>query len=394
VKAVKKISIIIITGILISSFYFAFSQQAGIDAAKLYKQVELFADAISLINLNYIDVIKPRELMYGALRGMLASLDDYSSFLDPDSYKELRIDTEGRFGGLGIEISMKGGILTIISPIDGTPAAKAGLRPGDVIVKIDGEPTKDIQLHETVKKLRGKPGTSVTLSIWRQEKEVLFDVEITREIIEIKSIKEARILDGGVGYIKIVEFQEMTAKDMEKALKEILSKNSKGLILDLRNNPGGLLDSAVDVSEIFLPKGELIVSTKGRNPKDDKEYRSSRNTPYQKMDLIVLVNEGSASASEIIAGAVKDNKRGLIVGEKTFGKGSVQTVIPLKDKSAIRITTAKYFTPGNYSITDIGIMPDISVPLEEKEAKEGEEVKTEELDNQLKAALEAITIKS
>ncbi len=397
------ISIAILVLMAVGTTFCEQSEQKEIDISELYKEIELFSGAISFINTNYVKVIKPKELIYGALRGMLASLDGYSQFMDPDSYKEMKIGDKGRFGGLGIEIGVREGMLTIISPIDGTPAAKAGLLPRDVIVKINGESTRDIVIHEAVKKLRGKPGTSVSLSIWRDKEKRFFEVTITREIIKIKSVKVVRVLEEDIGYIKLAEFQEKTGKELEERLKELKEKNIKGLILDLRNNPGGLLNASIDVSDLLLEKGKIIVSTKGRNPSQNKEFKSRRDTPYTDITLVVLVNEGSASASEIVAGAIKDNGRGIILGEKTFGKGSVQTVVPLKDGSALRITTAEYFTPKGYLICKRGIIPDIVVEYEArkiedqtkkkdifKDIEKPEEAEPEMLDNQLKAALDVV----
>lgn len=398
------IAIVILVLMTVGPTFCEQSEQKEINISELYKEIELFSDGISFINANYVKAVEPKELIYGALKGMLASLDGYSQFLDPDSYKEMKVGAKGRFGGLGVEIGVREEMLTIISPIDGTPAARAGLLPGDVIVKINGESTKDIVIHEAVKKLRGKPGTSVSLSIWREKEKRFFEVTVMREIIEIKSVKAARVLEGDIGYIKLVEFQEKTGKELEERLKELKEKNIKGLILDLRNNPGGLLDASIDVSDLLLEKGKTIVSTKGRNPSQNKEFKSLRDTPYSDITLAVLVNEGSASASEIVAGAIKDNGRGIVVGEKTFGKGSVQTVVPLKDGSALRITTAEYFTPKGYIICKRGIIPDIVVEYESgksedqtekkdifKDIEKPEETEPEEtLDTQLKAALDVV----
>ena len=397
------ISIAILVLMAVGTTFCEQGEQKEINISELYKEIELFSDGISFINANYVKPIKPKDLIYGALKGMLASLDGYSQFLDPDSYKEMKVGAKGRFGGLGIEIGVSEGMLTIISPIDGTPAAKAGLLPGDVIVKIDGESTKDIVIHEAVKKLRGKPGASVILSIWRDKEKRFFEVTIIRELIKIKSVRVVRVLEKDIGYIKLIEFQEKTGRELEERLKELKGKNIKGLILDLRNNPGGLLDASIDVSDLFLEKGKLIVSTKGRKPSQNKEFKSRRDTPYTDITLAVLVNEGSASASEIVAGAIKDNGRGIVVGKKTFGKGSVQTVVPLKDGSALRITTAEYFTPKGYIIQKRGIIPDIVVEYETGKTKDKiekndifkdigqvEEAEPEMLDTQLKAALDVV----
>ncbi len=327
----------------------------------LYEQVELFANTISIIRNDYVAQTQSKDLIYGAMKGMLMSLDSHSQFMDPESYRDMKVETEGKFGGIGIEITLKEGILTVISPIEDTPAFKAGLKPNDKIVRIDGKSTRDATLNDAVKKLRGEPGTPVTLTILREEEKKLMDVVITRGVIEIKSIKEASVLEDNIGYVKIIEFQENTPKDLAKALAALKAKGIDSLILDLRNNPGGLLETSVRVSEMFLPQGKLIVSTKGRAKSQDMVYKSEYGRPYTEFMLVVIVNEGSASASEIVAGAIKDNKRGIIVGAKTFGKGSVQTVIPLSDGSAIRLTTAEYFTPNGEAINNKGIIPDVVV---------------------------------
>jgi len=341
------------------------SRQAEKGESDLYGQMQIFSDAVALIHANYVDEVEPKKLIYGAMGGMLSALDPYSQFMDPDTYKEMKVETSGKFGGLGIVISLRDNLLTVISPIDGTPAHEAGLKAGDKIVKIDDEATRGITLIDAVKKLRGEPGTSVALVVLREKEKKLLNFTIKRDIIKITSVKEARIIDGEIGYIKLVEFQENTKKEMDDALREIEAKGMKSLILDLRNNPGGLLDSALEIADKFLPAGAVIVSTKGRGQERATEFRSSRKDGYRNYPLLVMVNDGSASASEIVAGAVQDNNRGLILGVRTFGKGSVQTVVPLADGSALRITTAKYYTPSGRSIINDGIEPDIAV--EEKE---------------------------
>jgi len=339
---------------------------------ELYKQIELFSDAVTLIQSDYVEEVEPKKLVYGALEGMLSSLDGYSQFMDPDSFREMQIDTKGEFGGLGIEIAVKDGVLTVIAPLDGTPAAKAGLKSGDRIVKIDGEATREINLMDAVKKLRGKPGTKIDIVIFREEEEKLLDFTIVRSIIKIKSTKAAELLEEDIGYIKLVEFQENTSRELEEKLAKLKKLEMKGLILDLRNNPGGLLDVSQSVSEKFLPEGETIVSLKSRIPDQNKVFRSRGKQKFLDFPLVILVNGGSASASEIVAGAIRDNQRGIIVGTKTFGKGSVQTVIPLKDGSAVRITTADYFTPAGHSIKEKGILPDVEIKLEERQASTSE----------------------
>ncbi|MDD5439446.1 MAG: S41 family peptidase [Candidatus Omnitrophica bacterium] len=370
-----------------------------------YKEIEIFVDALSIVRMNYVTEASPRELISGALKGMLSSLDDYSLYMDKEGYREMREDTKGEFGGLGIEIGNRDGLLTIISPMADTPAEKAGLQPQDVIVKIDGEVTKDFTVHDAVKKLRGKPGTQVVLTIWREKEDKFFDVPVMRAVIEVKSIKKFDVLENGIGYVRIAEFQEGTATELESAVKELMTKNITGLVIDLRNNAGGLLTSAIGVSQLFLKKDSVIVSIKGRVQAQNKDFTAQKDSAFGDLILVILVNDGSASASEIFAGAIKYNGRGILVGEKTFGKGSVQTVIPLKDGTAVRLTTAEYFTPGGHSIQKKGIVPDVIVPLEKPVKPEGEEKPTvfdklekpseavpsrAVIDNQLKAALDAV----
>ncbi len=344
----------------------------------LYNQIEIFSDAITAIQNEYVDPAKPKDIIYGALKGMLASLDPYSQFMDPDSFQELQVETEGHFGGLGIEITVRDSLLTIITPIDDTPAQKAGLKALDRIVKIDGKITKDFTLTEAVKLMRGKPGTNVTLTILRETEEELKDYVITRDIINIKAVRKAEIMENKIGYIKLTDFSETTKNDLDKALEELGKKGMDSLIFDLRNNPGGLLISSVDTVSEFLPTGKLVVYTKGREKSQNVEYKAAGKTHFKDIPLIVLINEGSASASEIVAGAIQDHKRGIILGTKSFGKGSVQTVIPLRDGSALRLTTAKYYTPAGRTINEIGIIPDVVVefetPKKTKEAKKEQDV--------------------
>ncbi|MCX5665688.1 MAG: S41 family peptidase [Candidatus Omnitrophica bacterium] len=331
----------------------------------LYNQVELFSDAISVIRSEYVNEVDSKKVIYGALRGMLSSLDDFSQFLDQDEYKELASEAKGEFGGIGVEITLKDGIITVITPMAGTPAESAGIKPGDKIVRINGKTTKDVRLSDAVKIMRGEPGTQLTLTVWREKEERVLDIPIKRAKINIESIKDARLIEGKIGYIRLVEFQEKCARELEAALKKLEGEGMDSLVLDLRNNPGGLLDSAIDVSEKFIPKDEIIVSTKSRSPDQNAVYRSKGVLTHPGYPLIVLVNEGSASAAEIVAGAIQDNKRGVILGTKTFGKGSIQTVIPLKDNSALRLTTASYLTPSGRSISNQGVVPDVIVDREE-----------------------------
>ncbi len=372
----KKALIFILTGgILASAVFFYGLSFAEKEPDNLYKELELFSDAVSIIRSDYVEKPNTKDLIYGALKGMLSSLDPYSQFMNPDTYNEMKIDTEGEFGGVGIEITIKDDLLTIISPIDGTPAYEVGLEAGDKIVKIDGELTKDITLIEAVKKLRGKPGTDVDVSILRENEKKLLDFTITRSIIKLESIKKAEVIDDHIGYIRLIEFQEKTNRDLERSLRDLEAQGMKGLILDIRNNPGGLLDAAVDVSQKFIERGEVVVSIKGRLGEQNYIFKSKDGTKHLDFPMVVLINGGSASASEIVAGAIQDHKRGIIIGTRSFGKGSVQTVVPLSDGSAVRLTTSKYYTPSGRSIHEDGIAPDITIEYEKVEKDEDGEGK-------------------
>ncbi|MBN3038046.1 MAG: S41 family peptidase [Candidatus Omnitrophica bacterium] len=344
-----------------------------------YKEIELFTDALTLIRSDYVEDTKYKDLIYGALKGMLSSLDPYSQFLDPDAYKEVKVETEGEFGGLGIEITVKDGILTIISPIDDTPAFKVGLKADDKIVKIEDELTKEITLMEAVKKLRGKPGTKVNITVMREGVAKLLDFTITRDIIKIKSIRKAKVFEGDIGYIRLSEFQERSPQELEEALRKLEKENMKSMILDLRNNPGGLLDSAVKVTEKFIPAGQVIVSTRGRMGRQNMVFKSGGRGKHRTCPMIVLISKGSASGSEIVAGAIQDYKRGILLGTKSFGKGSVQTVVPLGDGSALRLTTSKYFTPSGRCIHEEGIEPDVVVEFDETQADMYQEDESEKV---------------
>jgi carboxyl-terminal processing protease len=354
------------------------------DTRELFAQVQLFADSMTIIFEDYVESVKAKDLVYGAIRGMMKSLDGYSVFLDPESFRDISVETTGKFGGIGIEIGVREGILTVISPIDGTPASRAGIKSGDMIVKIDGELTRDLTLDEAVEKMRGEPGTSIRISVLRKgadNKVLEFDIE--RAQIKLESVKSARILEDGIGYIRLGEFQQLSTEDLRETVDRLRKEGAAGLVVDIRNNPGGLLDSAVGVSELFLPEGAVIVSTEARDPAKSMEFRAGSDGPFRDMTLVLVVNKGSASAAEIFAGAIRDNGRGIIVGEQTFGKGSVQTVIPLKDGSALRLTTAAYMTPSGRNLRDGGIDPDIKVPLrrvpEEERSKGTPEDKKEEV---------------
>ena len=341
------------------------SASKGVDRTATYEQLKLFTDVLSIIQNQYVDETEPKEVIYGAVRGMLRSLDPHSSFMDPESYREMQVETSGSFGGLGIEITIRDDVLTVVAPIDGTPAWRAGIQPGDRIVKIEGLATKDMSLADAVKKMRGPKGTKVTITIVREGTKEPFDVSLTREVIQVQSIK-AQELEPGIGYVRIRQFQERTAPDLVAAVEKF-DKGGQlaGLILDLRYNPGGLLSSAVEVSEEFLGDGKLIVYTEGRVRNQNMRFTAHAKQAITDVPLVVLVNQGSASASEIVAGAIQDHGRGVVLGTQTFGKGSVQTIIPLSDGSGLRLTTARYFTPKGRSIHGKGITPDIVIEAAE-----------------------------
>lgn len=357
-------AVVLLTVALTSALALTSAKGAGVERKQRdewYRQVELFSDTVALIQSGYVDEVKPKDMIYGALQGMLSSLDPHSQFLDPEAYTDLRVETEGKFGGIGIEIAHKDGLLTVITPLADTPAWEAGIKAQDRIVRINGELTRDMTMSNAVKMMRGEPGSEVTITILRESEKKVFDVTIKRAIIVVQDIKDARILEDGIAYIRLTEFREQTAEDLKKKLKKLKDEGMDSLILDLRNNPGGLLESAVQVTEKFLPEGKMIVYTKGRQDSQQMEFKSQEAAPLVDIPMVVLINAGSASGSEILAGALKDYKRAVIVGEKSFGKGSVQTVIPLSDGSALKLTTSKYFTPLGNVIHEKGVEPDIVV---------------------------------
>jgi carboxyl-terminal processing protease len=349
-------------GAVVYSYWMGFS--LGKEKDPVYKELDIFAEGLSMVEQKYVDTKTPQDLIYGAMKGMVGALDSYSEFLTPEEYKKLITDTEGQFGGLGIEITLKDALLTIVSPMEDTPAWAAGIKAGDIIIKIDGVLTKGITLDEAVKKLRGEPGTKVTLTLLREKDKKIEDITVTRAVIKLKDIKRALILEKAIGFVRILQFRENTPKDLDKALQELAKKGLKGLIIDVRNNPGGLLDSAIEVASRFLEEGKVVVFTKSRTEKEIVYKSLPTKGKYTAIPIVVLVNKGSASASEILASALRDNAKAVILGETTFGKGSVQTVIPLSDNSAVRLTTSKYYTPKGVSIHEKGVEPDIVVVKE------------------------------
>jgi carboxyl-terminal processing protease len=340
------------------------------------EQIKKFSEVYSRIKRSYVEEVDDKKLISGAISGMLSGLDPHSAYLDEDAFTELRVGTSGEFGGLGIEVGMENGFVKVISPIDDTPAYKAGLKAGDLIIRLDDKSVKGLTLGDAVKLMRGKPGEAINLMVVREGKDKPFKVKIVRAIIKIKSVKQ-RMLEPGFGYVRISSFQSKTTQGVIDGLKKLKKENKgklKGIVLDLRNNPGGVLNGAVGVSDVFLDNSGKIVYTEGRVADALMRYDANPGDKLDGAPIVVLVNQGSASASEIVSGALQDHKRALIVGQKTFGKGSVQTVLPLDSKTAVKITTARYFTPSGNSIQAKGIIPDIVVkPLRLKEQKKNEE---------------------
>jgi len=353
--------LIIVLGVTFGLASWERTARVSAETRDVYRDLETFSNVLSIIQKSYVEDVDPEQVISGAIKGMLSSLDPHSSFLKPDDFKELQVETKGEFSGIGIEITTKDDILTVVSPIEGTPAFEKGIEAGDRIIKIEGESTKDMTLMEAVKKLRGQKGTTVTISIHREGWTELKDITIIRDVIPIHSVK-SKILEPGYAYIRVTNFQAQTSDDLKNALGDLKKDGEvRGLILDLRNNPGGLLDQAVKVSDVFLDDG-LIVFTKGRLKDQNMTFKAHSNGEEYTFPIVVLVNEGTASASEIVAGALQDHRRALILGAQTFGKGSVQTIIPMEDGSGLRLTTARYYTPNGTSIQAKGITPDIMVP--------------------------------
>ena len=347
----------------------AFIPKLFSDDSDVYKQLNLFGEVYERVRSEYVEKVSDKELIEAAINGMLQSLDPHSSYLNAESFTEMKIQTKGEFGGLGIEVTMENGLVKVVSPIDDTPAAKAGIKSGDYISHIDGEPVMGLNLSEAVDKMRGPINTELKITVVREGSEA-FDLNLKRAIIKVTSIKAKK--EDDVAYLRITSFTQKTFKNLVREYNKLSSEmkgNMKGLVLDLRNNPGGLLDQAVSVSDAFLDRGE-IVSTRGRDNKGEQRFNASRGDITNGMPIVVLINGGSASASEIVAGALQDHKRGILMGTKTFGKGSVQTIIPVTSKGAVRLTTARYFTPSGNSIQAKGISPDIYVPQSKVEVLE------------------------
>lgn len=337
--------------------------KAGQDSP--YEMYTLFSKVVEQVRANYVDADKStyKELIYGALRGMLQSLDPHSQFMDEEAFTAMKEDTAGKFGGLGITIGIKDAVLTVIAPMEDTPAFRAGLLSGDKIMEINGDSTEGLALEDAVKKLRGDPGTRVKVKIFRPRTQLVKEFELERAVINVPSIKDTRVLDGGIGYVRMLQFGEETAADLQAALDTLKEQKVRALVLDLRSNPGGLLTAAVDVAQKFLKRGQLIVFTRGRDNRMERAYYARARETFPAVPMAVLINGFSASASEIVAGALQDNKRAILLGEKSFGKGSVQSVLPQEGGTAIRLTTAKYYTPSERVIHEVGIEPDVVVPM-------------------------------
>lgn len=349
----------VLVGILVLGVFLGRGWDRAVLATETYEELKTFTEVLAHVQKHYVEEVKSKDLVYGAIRGMLATLDPHSAFMPPDVYKEVQVETKGEFGGVGIQIGMKDSRLTVIAPIDGTPAERAGVKAGDFIIKVNEESTKDMTLMDAVQKMRGPKGAKVTLTMQREGVAEPLVFGLVREVIKIESVR-SKMLDGAIGYLRLTQFQEQSAKDVATALRALREKKMQSLILDLRNNPGGLLTAAVEVSEQFVGLNRLIVYIKTREGRKD-DYTAHSKTPPDEYPVIVLVNEGSASASEIVAGALQDWGRAVVVGVQTFGKGSVQTILPLGDGSGLRLTTAKYYTPKGRSIHGVGITPDIVV---------------------------------
>jgi carboxyl-terminal processing protease len=352
----------LVLGVLVSIGHGVLAERESAQASLPVEELRTFSDVFGRIKNDYVESVEDKELLENAIRGMLTGLDPHSSYLDVDQFKELQVGTSGQFGGLGIEVGMEDGFVKVIAPIDDTPAQRAGIQAGDLVIRLDDTPVKGMSLSDAVKIMRGEPGTDIELTIVREGLDKPIQVTITRDIIKVKSVKR-RTLEPGYGYLRISQFQSKTADYLEDAIRDLKKENDdnlKGLVLDLRNNPGGVLNGAVAVSDAFLTKG-LIVYTEGRIDDSRLRFNATPDDLLNGKPIVVLVNQGSASASEIVAGALQDHKRAIILGSKTFGKGSVQTILPLSGGTALKLTTARYFTPSGRSIQAEGITPDIEL---------------------------------
>ncbi len=363
---------------------FLFLKQINSAEIDIYKKIDLFGEVLEKINKEYVDEINQSESMDSAINGLLQSLDPYSAYMSPEIFQEMQTETSGEFGGLGIEVSMEAGVVKVISPIDDTPASKAGIKAGDYIVKINNIQVQGKSLSEAVELMRGPVGSAIELTVRRRGVKKALTFNITREIIEVQSVK-SDLLDNNIGYIRLTSFNDNSSQQIKKQIKKLKkNENLKAFILDLRNNPGGLLSQAIKISDFFLENGE-IVSTKSRKKSENKRWFAKKGDITDGKTLLVLINYGSASASEIVAGALKDHKRAIILGESSYGKGSVQSIIPLKNKGAIRLTVAKYYLPSGDSISEVGVRPDIEV----NEEGDNFRIKTE-TDNQLNYAIKLL----
>ncbi|MFQ5934995.1 MAG: S41 family peptidase [Acidiferrobacterales bacterium] len=376
------LGIFIGTGVTIETAVLAERAASISNATTLpYDELKTFTEVFSRIKSDYVEDVDDKKLLEDAIEGMLAGLDPHSSYLDPQGYKEVRIGTEGQFGGLGIEVTMENGFVKVVAPIEDTPAARAGLESGDLIVRLDDKAVKGMTLTEAVKLMRGKPGSEITLTIIREGENKPFKVTVTRAVIKIQSVK-SRLLEPGYGYLRITQFQATTGTNLKNAIRKLEKENNdklKGVVLDLRNNPGGVLNAAVAISDTFLSEG-IIVYTEGRVPDSKLKFTATPNEVLDGAPIIVLVNGGSASASEIVAGALQDNGRAIVMGTKTFGKGSVQTIMPMSNGAALKLTTARYFTPSGRSIQATGIEPDIIMEQATLKRSEAERERLKEAD--------------
>ncbi len=370
---------------ILTLFLFCFLfQQVNSAENDIYKKIDLFGEVLEKINKEYVDEINQSESMDSAINGLLQSLDPYSAYMSPEIFNEMQTETSGEFGGLGIEVSMESGVVKVISPIDDTPASRAGIKAGDYIVKINDVQVQGKSLSEAVDLMRGPVGSGIELTIRRRGERKALIFNVVREIIQIQSVK-ADILEKSIGYLRLTSFNENSGKQIEREIKKLeKNKDVKSYILDLRNNPGGLLSQAIKISDFFLDNGE-IVSTKSRKPSENRKWFAKKGDLTNGKILIVLINYGSASASEIVAGALKDHKRAILLGENSYGKGSVQSIIPLKNDGAIRLTVAKYYLPSGKSISEVGVSPDIEIDEENDDFR----IKTE-TDNQLEYAIKLL----